>query len=842
MLLVLAFLILFSAAGFAEEQQPCLYTPCTLQCPYGFKADEKGCKLCECVETGCIGEGGSIAVIPNPSQCCTGLGLIPPIEEQMTGSSGICTSKCGNGTCDTATESNYNCSVDCAPLPCKKEGEYIPLMQAPPKCCEGLSAVPVYDVKNVSAVCKSPPTSGGSGGTGTVKPVEKPPSTSGTTDTTTTPVVSGGSTPGTTMPVAEGYRGAYWQCYNGEESKNEDAACQYPQVWRARAETFCSGKCGGEKCGVNSFQVYGYCGCTNFTDEQGCKVTKCEDGRYDRVCPVSGVTCEKQEEPATGCIIKKCSDGYVDRWCPTAATECKTYVDEQGCKVTSCANGQTSRSCPQETCDKYRREDGCVVKKCGSGEVYVECPASTTLPTTAIPESCIEVRDESGNVVGKECRAVAVNAVPVFTNACPTEEDIKRRIEACSAANGVPFTVISPNNCKTINCRMSATGSTAAQAETAATCVRQPIEEIRKIKDACASKGGKVVVNFNEGGCEQYQCLNTWETQNCERERNIPEEKKKSCEANGGQFVVKTNESGCITFVDCVMQSEGTYASPEIRRVPDVAELTDLAFKLESLKIEFDQLAKKAKGIAAYYSENGKEADANRFNRVAAMLSSAKDKIDEIKDKIRANLDNFDTGLAGSVKDSIRYIKDVLLKDVLYIMLGGEEKTGEACSDISCFERALRSCTPSTIKVKEGGKEMTIVISGVKENLCGMNAETGDGINTYDMACKIPDFSLIALSQFNPEKHCEGNLLDYMAGKIETAAAPPQVTEAAQRPISCEDLSEEVCEKTDGCTAVRRGVPPGGTASDADFVRCDPVASGNSAMTETAIKEEAPAN
>lgn len=60
----------------------------------------------------CKKEGETIPVIAEPPECCEGLELIPP-KEQLLGISGICTAKCGNGTCDSETESAYNCSDDC---------------------------------------------------------------------------------------------------------------------------------------------------------------------------------------------------------------------------------------------------------------------------------------------------------------------------------------------------------------------------------------------------------------------------------------------------------------------------------------------------------------------------------------------------------------------------------------------------------------------------------------------------------------------------------------------------------------------------------------------------------
>ena len=48
----------------------------------------------------CVGEGGSIPVVPNAPSCCEGLSIIRPRDERILGSQGICTSGCGNGVCD----------------------------------------------------------------------------------------------------------------------------------------------------------------------------------------------------------------------------------------------------------------------------------------------------------------------------------------------------------------------------------------------------------------------------------------------------------------------------------------------------------------------------------------------------------------------------------------------------------------------------------------------------------------------------------------------------------------------------------------------------------------------
>lgn len=78
----------------------------------------------------CYGEGESIPVIPNAPGCCEGLTLIKPKDPQLIGTSGICTAKCGNGVCDSETETNYNCPQDCGTCPDVNQDGTIDCMDA----------------------------------------------------------------------------------------------------------------------------------------------------------------------------------------------------------------------------------------------------------------------------------------------------------------------------------------------------------------------------------------------------------------------------------------------------------------------------------------------------------------------------------------------------------------------------------------------------------------------------------------------------------------------------------------------------------------------------------------
>src|SRR3989338_1743718 len=81
----------------------------------GFSCDSgKVCSNGQCISA-CAEEGQFVPVVQNPPSCCSGLTKINP-KAPTLGISGICTSKCGNGQCESATETSYNCPADCGAM------------------------------------------------------------------------------------------------------------------------------------------------------------------------------------------------------------------------------------------------------------------------------------------------------------------------------------------------------------------------------------------------------------------------------------------------------------------------------------------------------------------------------------------------------------------------------------------------------------------------------------------------------------------------------------------------------------------------------------------------------
>jgi hypothetical protein len=70
----------------------------------------------DCREGECKKEGESIPLVPDAPSCCEGLTLLLPKNPGLVGTMGICTAKCGNGVCDSETETSFNCLKDCKPV------------------------------------------------------------------------------------------------------------------------------------------------------------------------------------------------------------------------------------------------------------------------------------------------------------------------------------------------------------------------------------------------------------------------------------------------------------------------------------------------------------------------------------------------------------------------------------------------------------------------------------------------------------------------------------------------------------------------------------------------------
>lgn len=567
----------------------------------------------------------------------------------------------------------------------------------------------------------------------------------------------------------------------------------------------CKGKavCGNNMCEEQSGENYNNCpsDCQRF-DCPLHTTPVCERG-----FALSGGVDEKGcRGPATCCGDSVCSGGENSQNCRqdcVGAEPDKIQCPDgsyAACKVDSRGN----RYCEPCRVSEDRIPQGCrqeVEKETGFVKVVCE-NVRRTCPEFSIPynakEECeakggkFQIRKDVNGCTFPDCsfREVSTSVVPDLNplgegSKChiETEKEIEATRKGCEQLGlGLVFSTQG-------GCRISKCSSKPMKSG----CDPIPMEQRQRIEASCIEKGLSVVKDFDENGCPLMKC---GEQSQCPRD--LPKEAYEKCGQQGGEMIVRRDNSGCVSLSQCVVKGDIREADVEsIERIPESADLLSMAFKMEELRIELDKLAKKTEDIANYY-ESTKSPDEGRYRRVSNMFSAAKSKVDEIKTKLR---DIVQKGTPGEndligVKSDVRYIKDVMMKDALYMMLSSsddvknikesravsvgdkfEEVTAtddtNCGSDGSCFDRGFRLCK-KLIFYPEGRNGPRVEVQGLKDDACIMYVVLPEGQGPpagaipgvkppYDMTCKIKNY---ALGVNSPEEdifpYCEGSMVELM--------------------------------------------------------------------------------
>ncbi|NIO23073.1 MAG: hypothetical protein GTN38_03550 [Candidatus Aenigmarchaeota archaeon] len=95
----------------------------------------------------------------------------------------------------------------------------------------------------------------------------------------------------------------------------------------------------------------------------------------------------------------------------------------------------------------------------------------------------------------------------------------------------------------------------------------------------------------------------------------------------------------------------------------DRDDFLEMVMKLEGIRVKMDRLERRARALSGYYDSVGDENRFEKFSDVAGMFAHAKQMIDDIIAKIRANLNNLE-GIRSEVKEDIEelraYISSIL--------------------------------------------------------------------------------------------------------------------------------------------------------------------------------------
>ncbi len=522
-------------------------------------------------------------------------------------------------------------------------------------------------------------------------------------------------------------------------------------------------------------------------------------------CPTQPVPTAEQHTGCQQLIPKYDSNRCVVGWECLSRTQCPSEFKCADGTVKPCYSKENTCFC--EPCET-RLSSGCERKVDEFGTASYVCrelPQCPPLPMDAI-NKCL---DTGGSVTKKIDPAGCPFAYCDFSGRteertpalfgytqCPAEEEFARAEEKCKTL-GLPYFVGFEGGCKiprcgerpdvcpslraglsadqyeacVAKCRDTYGGSGSAGYDA---CVRscssggisagreeETIEEARRM---CEAKGWRFYKEFSNNGCPVIRCQ---PDNYCIKD--VPEVAVDKCREVGGEMVVKKDgESGCINFVNCVHRGDVRNIQVEPpKEKPDTTVLLRIATVLENLKIALKEMKSKIDYVVAYYESAGLP-DAEKYKRVSTMLDTTIRHLDDIKTDLRDRLDTLTLDDLTKLKRDIAYIKEVILKDILYLMLSKSEDVtnigdGKDCgSDDSCFEEAFRVCRTATFR-PSGEEGLAVEISGLDGGHCLLKVRLKVSlIDTKEMTCRIPDYALGISGPEDLLPHCTGDMADKM--------------------------------------------------------------------------------
>ncbi len=579
-----------------------------------------------------------------------------------------------------------------------------------------------------------------------------------------------------------------WEIKDGRCAYNEcGSGCGPDYQASFRTEDECKARLG--QCGNNICEPGEASYCTVCVTAH-CPDSPCYEGTCLQDCPAAQPQC-----PA-GCECKYDSSGNI------IASYCQSQPQCNYNGVCDKGEDVSCKDCIGATCPlNYKCPDGSTVS-CYRGEFGCSCDPCP-VPASELPPGCRQEIDNTGFIrviceprqvcqsISQEVRLKCVDGggtpmfgkgadgcdafqcnfggqrtqSPVFASPvmCPSPEEVSHSIKKCEEL-GMPGFIDFEGGCKIGKCAQKPQQACRYTSE----------EERRDVEKRCMEHGQKLIFEYDQNGCRTIRC-----SEQAECMQNMPKEAYDTCAEKGGQLVVKRDASGCVAFTNCIRRGDTSESFVEdVRNVPDTTELLAIAFKLEDLKLELDKLARRTDDIADYYKSTG-SSEEKRFRRVADMFLAAKGKVDEIREKLRSRANDISVDDVLEIKQDIRYLKDVVIKDILFVMLSSDEDIESIKSDSSrdcgidgsCFDRAIRVCQPITFR-PEGSSGPIVEIKGLEGDSCimyvvmleGTGPPAGEvpGINPpYEMTCKIQKYSLgIRNPEMDMFPYCTGNMVE----------------------------------------------------------------------------------
>lgn len=364
--------------------------------------------------------------------------------------------------------------------------------------------------------------------------------------------------------------------------------------------------------------------------------------------------------------------------------QCVTAPCYPVCEYTECGSG-----CGPDGKTTFETEVAC--KESGSG---ITCP-SVAVPACEDGYYLYKKTDDYGCVVSYECK-------PIERNLCQWRPS--GDYGNCEAVLGIIYyngeECIRPSGC--------GSGGDASPFSTIEQCKRECTNACPEPPSAILCKDGthpqKVL---NDRGCVvDYKCVED------ERPYCGPSSYNENCYCKENEIKERVPCDGEVCVAAIRYRCTPKETSSELPRAVVIAylekypsdlgvvhqekdvsneELLEIAFRLENLWKRFDELQKNSIVLANYYRSINDTASAARFDKVADLFEQAKDKVDEIKNKIRSNLDTPEL-IIDEVRGDIKELRSFLREILLTVLGAGEEAdTGEAASESAGETSSLNS-------------------------------------------------------------------------------------------------------------------------------------------------------
>jgi hypothetical protein len=356
---------------------------------------------------------------------------------------------------------------------------------------------------------------------------------------------------------------------------------------------------------------------------------------------------------------------------------------------------------------------------------------------------------------------------PLLEGYCPSKKELEKITQSCEADGYTTVRERALNGCTYVKC--ASDQEYEYQFQTGfEQCPVLPFDELRTEQDLCLGTGGKFIEDFDFAtGCPRYVCLAIDEAESC-ADIQPPAGAFQKCEQKGGELVVRRDGNQCPVFVECLNRGSNIVEVDEVTEDLDSAAALQLALNLERLIIIVERLELQSQELAEYYAATNRSRNSERFSLAQGMFGATRDEIESIRLFLSENANDITAEVVQEIKVQIKYIKNVVLKDILFILLSSKPETPGTpaitnCEDSEqCFVRNLRVCDPAFMEQTEEGFSGRIEITGLSGEACVVKARAQFLGEDYDMTCNFENFAFADLGPSAMQQYCSGTLIDKM--------------------------------------------------------------------------------